>query len=239
MGGCGRHRARAAPDTYRLPGSHLRRYARHVLRLHHAQRPARHPRGSVGAGRVYRRVAQTTEAEVDAKITGIQRVFEIAQPGRDKISQPVTADGLRWSATRGMRPGPTGRRLRSERAGVLLSRPGRQRQRGVGRQRHRRQLTPDGAGIPAAGKGDLKNCVAMLIIDHFGAGGSYTEFYALDFNEDFVLMGHDGPGRIPDRRWQAGATPGWGSTRQPRLRHLGGVQRRHRPHHHPGADPDR
>ena len=51
-------------------------------------------------------------------------------------------------------------------------------------------------GIPAAGEGDLKNCVAMLIMDRLGAGGSYTEFYALDFNEDFVLMGHDGPGHI-------------------------------------------
>jgi L-arabinose isomerase len=33
-------------------------------------------------------------------------------------------------------------------------------------------------------------------MDRLGAGGSYTEFYALDFNEDFVLMGHDGPGHV-------------------------------------------
>ena len=51
-------------------------------------------------------------------------------------------------------------------------------------------------GIPAAGEGDLKTCLAMLIMDRLGAGGSYTEFYAMDFNEDFVLMGHDGPGHV-------------------------------------------
>ena len=51
-------------------------------------------------------------------------------------------------------------------------------------------------GIPAAGEGDLKTCVAMLIMDRLGAGGSYTEFYAMDFNEDFILMGHDGPGHV-------------------------------------------
>ncbi len=51
-------------------------------------------------------------------------------------------------------------------------------------------------GIPASGEGDLKNCLAMLILDRFGAGGSFTEFYAMDLREDFVLMGHDGPGHL-------------------------------------------
>jgi len=51
-------------------------------------------------------------------------------------------------------------------------------------------------GIPASGEGDLKNCIAMLMMDRLGAGGSYTEFYAMDFREGFVLMGHDGPGHI-------------------------------------------
>jgi L-arabinose isomerase len=51
-------------------------------------------------------------------------------------------------------------------------------------------------GIPTAGEGDMKTNVAQLILDRLGAGGSYTEFYALDFEEDFVLMGHDGPAHI-------------------------------------------
>jgi L-arabinose isomerase len=57
-------------------------------------------------------------------------------------------------------------------------------------------------GIPASGEGDLKNCIAMFLMDRLGAGGSYTEFYAMDFLDGFVLMGHDGPGHIAisDRR---------------------------------------
>ncbi|MFN7936673.1 MAG: L-fucose/L-arabinose isomerase family protein [Bryobacteraceae bacterium] len=51
-------------------------------------------------------------------------------------------------------------------------------------------------GIPASGEGDLKTCLAMFILDRFGAGGSFTEFYAMDLREDFVLMGHDGPGHL-------------------------------------------
>ena len=48
-------------------------------------------------------------------------------------------------------------------------------------------------GVPSSGEGDLKNCVAMKVLDTLGAGGSFTELYAMDFEERFILMGHDGP----------------------------------------------
>jgi len=64
-------------------------------------------------------------------------------------------------------------------------------------------------GIPVTGEYELRTTVAQLITSTIGAGGSFTEIQALNFDDNVVEMGHDGPAHLAV------------SSRDPLLRGLG------------------
>ena len=51
-------------------------------------------------------------------------------------------------------------------------------------------------GRPGVTEGDVKTAMAMKILDLLGAGGMFVEFFTMDFDGEFFLMGHDGPANI-------------------------------------------
>ncbi len=140
------------------------------------------------------RVSAATEAEVRRKAEEAQATFDISDDspsdplakkpkpeemdwacrvavGLDRLVEDFELDGLAYYYR-----GVDGNRYERLGAGLILGCS---------------LLT--GRGIPCSGEADLKNCQAMKIVDLLGAGGSYTELYAMDFREGFILMGHDGP----------------------------------------------
>ena len=141
------------------------------------------------------RVAGAGEDEVASKIEQIRSVFAFADPSADPIAGPVTDEQLDWSARvavgldkladdyelDGLTYYYRGADNEAERlgAGVIVGNS---------------LLTA--RGVITSGEGDLKTNIAQVLLDRLGAGGSFTEYYALDFDEAFVLMGHDGPGHI-------------------------------------------
>ena len=142
------------------------------------------------------RVGAAEPAEVEAKLREIEATFDRADPSTDPIAAPISDDALDWSARVAVGldrlaadfdldaltyyyRGVDGNEAERLGAGVIVGNS---------------LLTA--RGIPTAGEGDLKTNAAQLILDRLGAGGSYTEYYALDFSEDFVLMGHDGPAHV-------------------------------------------
>lgn len=64
-------------------------------------------------------------------------------------------------------------------------------------------------GIPTTGEYELRTTVAQLVSQAVGAGGSFTEIQALNFDDGVVEMGHDGPAHLAV------------SAREPLLRGLG------------------
>ena len=180
-----------------------------------------------------------TEEEITAKLAEIRDTFDIAEGGRDKISVPISQEGLRWSAQVACGLDRLVAQFNLNGLAYYYRGLDGNDNEAVGSGMIVGNSLLTARGVPAAGEGDLKTAVAMFIMDRLGAGGSFTEFVVMDFVGEFILMGHDGPGHIAI----SGEKPvlrGLGVFHGKRgPGRLGRVQGQDRAGHHPDHDSDR
>lgn len=148
-------------------------------------------------GDLARLLAEVTSEEVAAKRAEVLDMFEISGDSpADPIARAPTAEQMEWSCrvaaaqARLVRefdldalayyyhgaPGSADERLQ---AGFIVGHS---------------LLTA--RGIPCAGEGDLKTTLAMKICDILGVGGSFSEIVVVDYLDQTILLGHDGPFHI-------------------------------------------
>lgn len=134
------------------------------------------------------RAEQVTPAETDARVALAREIFT--------VDDSVVEEDLRWGATVSVALD----RLVEDFALDSLA----YYHRGLDGETHERVAAGfilgasllTARGIPAAGEYELRTSLAMLVMDRLGAGGSFTEFQALDFHAGVVEMGHDGPAHL-------------------------------------------
>lgn len=134
------------------------------------------------------RVDKVTDAEVTAKIAEAESVFE--------VTGSVNAEDLAWGAKVAVGLDRLVADFDLDNLAYY--------HRGLDGEQHERLAAGmilgasllTARGVPAAGEFELRTGMAMLIMDVLGAGGSFTEFQALDFERGHVEMGHDGPGHL-------------------------------------------
>jgi len=142
------------------------------------------------------RVDAVTPAELERKLGEIHALFDFPEPGVDPIAGPARPEDVDWAA----RVACGLDRLVEDLDLTGLA----YYYRGLGGNAYERLGSTfivgssllTGQGVPIAGELDIKNCVAMLVVDRLEAGGSFAEFHPCDFEGDIVLVGHDGPHHV-------------------------------------------
>ena len=133
------------------------------------------------------------DSEINEKIREIKGLFNLPDPVIDPITSKVEISDLRWPAI--VSAGMDKLVLNFKLTGLAYYYMGLDEN--DNEKMHAGMIIGNSLltskGIAVSGEQDLKNCIAMLIMSRFGSGGSFSELISADYNENFVLVGHDGP----------------------------------------------
>ncbi|MFA9377981.1 MAG: arabinose isomerase [Lachnotalea sp.] len=141
-----------------------------------------------------RNLKSVTVEEIEEKLNEIQEFFRISDnDSADPLAQKPTKEQLEWSA----KVAVAQEKLVKEYDLDALTyyyhgAPGGDYEKLQGGFIVGHSLLT-AKGIPCAGEGDLKTCLAMKICDIVNKGGSFCEIVVTDYEDGTILLGHDGP----------------------------------------------
>ena len=139
---------------------------------------------------------EVTDGEIEAKKKLILEEFDTPMPKSDPVTEKLTEADLERAA----RGAAALDRLVAEKRLTGLAYYYEGREGTIQRETSTSFIVGNSIlnaeGTPMCGEFDIKTCIAMLIMDRLGIGGSFAEFHPFDFDEDFILVGHDGPHHI-------------------------------------------
>lgn len=139
---------------------------------------------------------QVTEAEMKHKLDEINALFDFPEPGGDPIAGPAKPEDVAWAAKVACGLDRLVKQFDLTALAYYYRGQNGNAYERLGASFIVGSSLLTGQGVPIAGELDIKNCLAMLIVDRLEAGGSFAEIHPCDFENDIVLVGHDGPHHI-------------------------------------------
>ncbi|MGN0180018.1 MAG: arabinose isomerase [Monoglobaceae bacterium] len=136
---------------------------------------------------------EVTQEEIQAKINLIDEEFDMPDPKSDPITMKLTDADKLQAAKSAVALGRLVEKYNLTGLAYYYEGLDNTVQRTIASTFIVGNSILNAQGIPMCGEFDIKTCIAMLIMDRLNIGGSFAEFHPFDFEEDFILVGHDGP----------------------------------------------
>lgn len=143
--------------------------------------------------RVYNEI---TDEDVQAKIAVIKEEFDMPNPESDPVTRKLTDEDLLQAAKSAVALDYLVEKFHLSGMAYYYEGLENTLDRKVASSLIVGNSILNAQGIPMCGEFDIKTNIAMFIMDKLDMGGSFAELHPFDFNDNVILIGHDGPHHI-------------------------------------------
>lgn len=139
---------------------------------------------------------ESTDEEIEAKKQLILREFDMPDPVSDPVTTKLTEKDLLASAHGAAALDRLVKKFKLNGLAYYYEGKPDSIQRLVATSLIVGNSILNAEGTPMCGEFDIKTNIAMLIMDKLDIGGSFAELHPFDFDDNCILIGHDGPHHI-------------------------------------------